>query len=178
MFIAKDEDLRPFVNPCAPSPCGPYSECRDINGQASCACLATYMGTPPNCRPECLINSECLSNQACIQKKCRNPCDGVCGVGAVCNVINHTPTCSCPSGFTGDSFVICRLIPEEGKTVGQRISRMTITFSSGFFTTWWTLAEIEINSGPDEGGSRTLDLLARLIILKNPRIQPRRPTER
>lgn len=115
MSIARDEDLRPSVNPCAPSPCGPYSECRDINGQASCACLSTYMGTPPNCRPECLINSECLSNRACIQKKCRNPCDGVCGVGAVCNVINHTPTCSCPNGFTGDSFVQCRLIPEQGK---------------------------------------------------------------
>lgn len=125
MSIAPDKD-RPLVNPCAPSPCGPYSECRDVNGQASCACLPTYMGTPPNCRPECLINSECTSNQACIQRKCRYPCDGVCGVGATCNVISHLPTCSCPSGFTGDPFVICRPVPEEGKTIGRWIYRFTI----------------------------------------------------
>lgn len=115
MPIAKDEELRPFVNPCAPSPCGPYSECRNINGQASCACLSTYIGTAPNCRPECSVNPECPTNQACIQRKCRNPCDGVCGVGAICNVIRHTPTCSCPSGLTGDPFIVCRPIPQEGK---------------------------------------------------------------
>lgn len=117
MSIAKDEEPRPLVNPCVLSPCGPYSECRDINGQASCACLPTYIGTPPNCRPECSVNPECPTSQACIQRKCRNPCDGVCGVGAICNVIRHTPTCSCPNGFTGDPFVVCRPIIEEGKIV-------------------------------------------------------------
>lgn len=113
--IAKDEEPRPLVNPCAPSPCGPFSECRDINGQASCACLSTYIGTPPNCRPECTINSECSTNQACIQRKCRNPCDGVCGVQATCSIHQHTPICSCLTGFTGDPFVMCRPVSEEGK---------------------------------------------------------------
>jgi len=129
MFIAKDEELRPFVNPCAPSPCGPYSECRDINGQASCACLSTYIGIPPNCRPECSVNSECSTNQACIQRKCRDPCDGICGVGAICNVIRHIPTCSCPNGFTGDPFVMCRTIPEEGKMI--RINLKNISLFKG-----------------------------------------------
>lgn len=78
-----------------------------MNGQASCACSADYMGTPPNCRPECIRNSECPSNQACIQKKCRYPCEGVCGVGAQCSVINHTPICNCADGYTGDPFVRC-----------------------------------------------------------------------
>ena len=69
------------------------------------------MGTPPNCRPECIRNSECPSNQACIQKKCRYPCEGVCGVGAQCTVTDHIPICTCPKGLSGDPFVKCLVAP-------------------------------------------------------------------
>lgn len=96
-----------YVNPCVPSPCGPNSECRDINSQASCACLSGFNGSPPNCRPECVINPDCSSNQACLQTKCRDPCPGSCGVSAVCSVVNHTPVCTCPEGFSGDPFTRC-----------------------------------------------------------------------
>jgi hypothetical protein len=75
--------------------------------------LATYVGSPPNCRPECTINSECPSNLACIREKCRDPCPGSCGAGARCSVINHTPICSCPDGYTGDPFSYCQLKPQE-----------------------------------------------------------------
>uniref|UniRef100_A0A8D8QWV8 EGF-like domain-containing protein n=1 Tax=Cacopsylla melanoneura TaxID=428564 RepID=A0A8D8QWV8_9HEMI len=51
----------PPANPCYPSPCGPYSQCRDIGGSPSCSCLPNYIGAPPNCRPECVMNSECAS---------------------------------------------------------------------------------------------------------------------
>lgn len=94
-----------------PSPCGPNSQCRDIGGVPSCSCLASYVGSPPNCRPECSINQECLSSLACIQQKCRDPCPGSCGFGAQCSVINHTPICSCPEGFTGDPFANCHPKP-------------------------------------------------------------------
>lgn len=94
-------------NPCVPSPCGPYAECRDMGGAPSCSCLRPYIGSPPNCRPECTINSDCPSSQACINERCRDPCPGSCGLSATCNVINHTPSCTCSEGFTGDPFTNC-----------------------------------------------------------------------
>lgn len=93
--------------PCLPSPCGPNSQCREVNDQAVCSCLPEYIGSPPNCKPECVVSSECPSNKACHKFKCANPCGGACGVGARCEVINHNPICSCPSGFTGDPFTRC-----------------------------------------------------------------------
>lgn len=98
-------------DPCVPSPCGPYSQCRVVNGGASCSCLPNYVGAAPNCRPECTINAECPSNLACINEKCRDPCPGACGFAAQCSVINHTPSCSCPAGYTGDPFTSCRVLP-------------------------------------------------------------------
>lgn len=105
--IEKEE----YRNPCVPSPCGQNAECRDINGSPSCSCLPTYLGSPPNCRPECTVNSDCPSHQACIRQKCMDPCPGSCGVGALCNVLNHTPICTCPAGYTGDPFTICNPAP-------------------------------------------------------------------
>lgn len=105
--------VQPIIYPCAPSPCGPNSQCRDIGGFPSCSCLVSYIGSPPNCRPECSINSECPTNQACIQQKCRDPCPGLCGSGAQCSVFNHIPVCACLDGYTGDPFSFCRVkLPE------------------------------------------------------------------
>lgn len=114
-FLAPPPVPTPITNPCVPSPCGPNSQCRDINGSPSCSCLPNYMGVPPNCRPECVINSECPSNMACIREKCRDPCPGSCGSGATCSVVNHTPICSCPEGFTGDPFSYCNLAPKPSE---------------------------------------------------------------
>lgn len=105
------DDPKPPRDPCNPSPCGANSQCRNINGGPSCSCLATYVGSPPNCRPECTINSECPSNQACIREKCRDPCPGSCGFNARCSVINHTPICVCPEGYVGDPFTSCSPAP-------------------------------------------------------------------
>lgn len=73
------------------------------------------MGVPPNCRPECSINSECPSNLACIRNKCTDPCPGSCGQGAVCSVTTHNPICSCPEGYTGDPFSYCQFKPPISK---------------------------------------------------------------
>ena len=100
--------VEPVVTqPCRPSPCGPNSQCREVNGQAVCSCVPGYLGSPPNCRPECVTSSECNQNEACSNQKCRNPCPGTCGVGAKCEVINHNPICSCPPRYTGDPFIRC-----------------------------------------------------------------------
>ena len=98
-------------DPCMRSPCGPFSECRNVGDTASCSCLSTYLGSPPNCRPECTINQDCPSNLACTREKCRDPCAGSCGFMARCEVINHTPICTCPEDYTGDPFNNCYLKP-------------------------------------------------------------------
>lgn len=95
------------LEPCSPSPCGPNSKCRVVNGQAVCTCLPEYRGIPPSCRPECIVNAECPPHLACINKKCTDPCPNTCGLRAQCITKNHNPICTCPAGFTGDPFTFC-----------------------------------------------------------------------
>lgn len=114
-FPAPTPEVPLVKNPCLPSPCGPNSECRDIGGGPSCSCLPNYIGSPPNCRPECTISSECPSNLACIREKCLDPCPGSCGIAAQCNVFNHIPICTCLEGYTGDPFTSCILKPPTRK---------------------------------------------------------------
>lgn len=99
--------------PCIPSPCGPNSQCREIGSTAVCSCLPNYIGRAPNCRPECTINSECPANHACINERCKDPCPGSCGLSAYCNVINHSPVCTCANGYQGDPFSGCYPIPSK-----------------------------------------------------------------
>lgn len=99
------------MNPCQPTPCGPNSECRVRGDSPACTCLEGHVGAPPNCRPECTINPECPSERACINQKCRDPCPGSCGANALCQVINHSPVCTCTEGYTGDPFSGCVLKP-------------------------------------------------------------------
>lgn len=101
----------PSEKPCSTAVCGPNSQCREINNQAVCSCLPTYLGIPPACRPECVVNAECSQNQACMQQKCVNPCVGACGFRAICEVINHKPVCACPATHSGDPFVECTFRP-------------------------------------------------------------------
>ena len=102
--------------PCSPSPCGSNAVCREQNGAGSCTCLPEYFGNPyEGCRPECVLNSDCPSNRACIRNKCQDPCPGTCGQNADCQVVNHLPSCTCRSGFTGDPFRYCSPIPVESK---------------------------------------------------------------
>lgn len=102
-------------NPCVPSLCGPNARCEVINGHASCACLSNYFGSPPNCRPECTINSDCISSKACIRNRCEDPCPGSCGFNAQCHVYNHVPICTCYDGYTGNAFSQCNPIPQISK---------------------------------------------------------------
>lgn len=102
-----------MADPCQPSPCGPNSICKNTNGQASCSCMPTYIGSPPNCRPECVVNTDCPSDLACITEKCRDPCQGSCGFNAECRVQNHMPICFCIDNYEGDPFTQCN--PKIGK---------------------------------------------------------------
>lgn len=106
-------DVPVSSDPCSPSPCGPYSQCRNSNNHAVCSCLPNYIGAPPSCRPECIVSSECNPDKACVNTKCINPCIGACGSGARCEVINHSPICSCREGQTGDPFRSCYTIQSK-----------------------------------------------------------------
>lgn len=99
---------------CSPSPCGPYSTCRTFNQHAVCSCAPSYVGAPPNCRPECVVSSDCAQNRACNNAKCIDPCPGTCGQNARCQVVGHNPICSCETNFVGDPFIRC--VQEERKT--------------------------------------------------------------
>jgi hypothetical protein len=59
------------------------------------------------------VSSECPQNRACVNQKCVDPCPGTCGLNARCEVINHSPICSCQAGFTGDPFTRCFSIPRK-----------------------------------------------------------------
>lgn len=101
------------TNPCQPTPCGPHSHCREIDSHAVCSCKVNYIGTPPNCRPECVISSDCTQDKACSNQKCVDPCPGTCGINARCQVVNHNAICSCTAGYTGDPFIKCTKQPSE-----------------------------------------------------------------
>lgn len=126
-FVAVEIPRPEPQNPCQPSPCGPNSQCRESNGQAVCSCLPEYVGSPPNCRPECTVSSECAQNKACINQKCQDPCPGTCGINAKCSVINHSPICICSSGYTGDPFSRCYLIPRKFFQLTKPLVLLVIT---------------------------------------------------
>ncbi|XP_050739992.1 sushi, nidogen and EGF-like domain-containing protein 1 isoform X2 [Eriocheir sinensis] len=115
---------------CNPNPCGTNAECtpgydKDGNDRAVCTCPRYYIGNPLiSCQKgECETNDQCPRNQACYLYECKSPCftlegDSVCGENAQCNVKEHQPVCSCPSGYNGDPRHGC-YIGASGSTGGR-----------------------------------------------------------
>lgn len=117
-------DLPPTpMNPCMPSPCGANAVCKDRSGAGSCSCRPEYIGNPyEGCRPECVMNSDCAPNLACMNSRCRDPCLGTCASNAQCQVINHLPSCTCMNGFSGDPFQHCSMVLLAEPTVTEPCS--------------------------------------------------------
>ena len=118
-------DVEPAQNPCIPSPCGVNTQCEVLDNRAVCSCLPDFLGDPhAGCRPECTINSDCPRHQACINRHCKDPCSlgNICGLGAICSCRDHTATCTCLEGFSGDPFIQC--IPHR-KCISMRYSVYT-----------------------------------------------------
>lgn len=93
--------------------CGPHSQKRVHNGICSCSCLPGYKGSPPTCHPECIINSDCDTNEACKDNNCIDPCPGTCGPNAHCRVVSHSPICTCRPGYTGQPTIGCNKVPSK-----------------------------------------------------------------
>ena len=94
---------------CSPNTCGVNAQCLEENGKASCKCLAGFpVGDPyVSCRQDCVTNSHCSLDKACINERCVDPCPGACGTDAECRVPNHVPICTCPQGYTGSPYRRC-----------------------------------------------------------------------
>lgn len=106
-----------MTTPCTPSPCGANAICKEQNGAGSCTCLPDYFGNPyEGCRPECILNSDCPSFLSCVQNKCKDPCPGACAPNTDCAAINHMPSCTCRTGYTGNPFSFCSVITQARKS--------------------------------------------------------------
>lgn len=130
-FLLITEQPPAPTNPCQPSPCGPNAECQVRGDSPACSCIANYIGVPPNCRPECTINPECPPHLACMQKKCRDPCIGLCGSNAQCSVVNHHAVCACAEGYTGNPFSTCEPVVKGEYTFKEK--EFFVSFLSFFF---------------------------------------------
>ena len=142
--VVEEGTLRPIPpNPCTPNPCGPNSKCQAVSGQAECGCLSNMIGSAPNCRPECILNSDCPASSACVNQKCVDPCPGTCGSNSECRVVNHSPVCSCAAGYTGNAFNDCRPVPVVGKmnSIATQIFFIFIwqTAISNFYNKHWEI---------------------------------------
>ena len=82
--------------------------------------MPEMIGSPPNCRPECVVNSDCSQELACISRKCQDPCPGLCGINAYCRVRNHVPICVCNQGYQGDPFSRCNRITSKHWQCGTK----------------------------------------------------------
>lgn len=111
---------RPFTKEdlCEPNPCGANAYCEPgferLNPSKErpvCFCNTGFVGNGVvGCqRGECLSDSECPTNRACIDYACQNPCVGQCGANAECNPRNHIAVCTCPDGYQGDALSQCYL---------------------------------------------------------------------
>ena len=127
--IRRIETPQPIIrDPCNPSPCGPNSQCRDVNGQASrfkdesfkapivnnlikisnillvCSCLSSYIGAPPNCRPECVTNSDCALHLACVNQRCQGT-----NIKSLSKCITHFVPCLCFRSMSRNLWLWCNV---------------------------------------------------------------------
>ncbi|CAH1735697.1 unnamed protein product [Chironomus riparius] len=85
-------------------PCGFFSFQRNDSDGPSCSCLSGFSGTPPNCTPECRVNTDCTTDKVCFSFKCTNICNDVCSFNSDCKIVNHAIICNCKEGFVGDPY--------------------------------------------------------------------------
>lgn len=108
------------VNPCTElKPCTSSAKCNVLDSTPlrtlTCTCpdgwisnkggecKAVVVPKPPGCESD----DDCKTEEACINRICRNPCN--CGYNTQCFVKNHRPICSCKIGYDGNPHTVCKL---------------------------------------------------------------------
>ena len=99
-------------NPChVGRPCPPSFTCTPQNHFPQCTCeIGTANISHRTCDIDhCESSRECPDYLACYQGRCTDLCELVkpCGFGAICEMENHAPICSCDKTMTGDPYVAC-----------------------------------------------------------------------
>lgn len=107
VFVAIILAIENATRPCLPSPCDGDTSCNVFGNNVAVCDNCASDTIHPNCNPECLMNSDCPFDKACIRAKCIDPCPGSCGINALCEVYYHNPICSCPQGLIGNPFDHC-----------------------------------------------------------------------
>lgn len=106
-------------NPCTElEPCQRPAMCQTVSTlpvrTMICECPPGYISsgsgtckaTPPvKTIGECIDDSECPTDRACINAICRDPCD--CGPNSECRIKDHKPICSCLPGYDGNPNLEC-----------------------------------------------------------------------
>ncbi|CAL4087220.1 unnamed protein product, partial [Meganyctiphanes norvegica] len=113
------KDLR--YEACTNKDCGEgncyWNNARKIS---ACRCRNNSHKDPSTGRcHECVSHGHCPDNEGCRENICEDPCNSFCNPtnNATCNVTNHRPLCSCPSGFTLVGQTDC----ESGGGIRNRI---------------------------------------------------------
>lgn len=71
-------------------------------------CRPGYICQGQICLQGCRSDNQCPTDKACINRQCRDACKNiVCGTCSSCQVVNHSPQCSCPSGTIGNALESC-----------------------------------------------------------------------
>ncbi|CAL8109613.1 unnamed protein product [Orchesella dallaii] len=129
-------------DPCTPNPCKSPAQCQVIRGSRVCVCPEGYVGDPYNCVPAtassypststtrgsnmlCKYDGECRQAENCIEGRCQDLCNGLCGYNAICEpafqrkyrsifpgklLRGQESICACPPGHEGNPYVSCLLI--------------------------------------------------------------------
>jgi len=122
-------------DPCRESTCGNNAECRVQLHRPLCTCREGFTGNaqiqcfdskfvtsaiftavglrgpqqPISVSVGCRSDSECPPTQACVNKRCEDPCAFTqCGLNAFCRVDgNHRARCYCQPGTRGNPLIRC-----------------------------------------------------------------------
>lgn len=106
-------------NPCSVlEPCQSPSRCEVVPSSPVrtmiCICPEGYVSSGSGtCKPtkpvieigECIVDSDCPNEKACLNGICRDPCN--CGINAECRIKDHKPVCSCKQGYDGNPQLEC-----------------------------------------------------------------------
>ncbi|KAF2350557.1 EGF-like domain [Trinorchestia longiramus] len=88
----------------------PYSSviCSSVEGVVSFEGSRVGVEVPVVTAIACEADKSCPSTQACVDNRCRYPCeDKPCGENAECVNSEHSAQCRCRNGFTGDALRGC-----------------------------------------------------------------------
>lgn len=112
---------------CSEDTCADRANCVAENHEPKCTCFPGTSGNPyVECtgvtdvvRPECVSDSECPVEFACINTKCQNPCltQNMCSGDQQCRLLNTAPLrtmiCECPPNSFTDVNGNCRKIGKD-----------------------------------------------------------------